>query len=193
MQDPIDLTHYPELVRDVIDGAGVPSLDFATPNPELSLLLRDWEAQSGAAGLASTGDPRMAACCRSALWLLCGDLDSSHNLSQSIETREGSYWHGIMHRREGDFGNSKYWFRRVGGHAIDSALGARAAELATASGFESWNTAFADAAWDPYRFVDLCQQAVSRPDPAAARILERIAHVEWHLLFAYCWERAYPG
>lgn len=49
-----------------------------------------------------------------ALWLYVDDLDRSHALSQSIETEAGAFWHGIMHRREGDFWNSKYWFRRAG-------------------------------------------------------------------------------
>ncbi len=58
----------------------------------------------------------------SALWLLSGELDRSHTISQQFESAEGSYWHGIMHRREGDFGNAKYWFRRVGSHAATSQL-----------------------------------------------------------------------
>lgn len=49
-----------------------------------------------------------------ALWLYVDDLDRSHALSESNETEEGAFWHGIMHRREGDFWNSKYWFRRAG-------------------------------------------------------------------------------
>jgi hypothetical protein len=49
------------------------------------------------------------------LWLYVDDLDRSHHVSQSIETPVGSYWHGIMHRREGDFSNAKYWFRRATG------------------------------------------------------------------------------
>lgn len=54
---------------------------------------------------------------RSALWLLAGDLDRSHTISQDMPSAEGSFWHGIMHRRENDFSNAKYWFRRVGNHA----------------------------------------------------------------------------
>lgn len=42
----------------------------------------------------------------------------SHTVSQGIEGTTGSYWHGIMHRREGDFSNSHYWFNKVGGHPV---------------------------------------------------------------------------
>src|SRR5690606_38969416 len=43
------------------------------------------------------------------LWLYIDELDRSHVVSQTIDDATGSYWHGIMHRREGDFGNSHYW------------------------------------------------------------------------------------
>jgi hypothetical protein len=51
-----------------------------------------------------------------ALWMYIDDLERSHTVSQSIPDATGSFWHGIMHRREGDFGNSHYWFNRVGTH-----------------------------------------------------------------------------
>src|SRR5579872_3641699 len=54
----------------------------------------------------------------SALWLYVFELDKSHTISQSIDTKTGSYWHGIMHRREGDFSNSHYWMRRAAGHPL---------------------------------------------------------------------------
>ena len=70
--------------------------------------------------------------CIAGLWLLWDYLDESHHVSQSLETPEGSYWHGIMHWREPDYGNSKYWFRRVGQHAIFPQLAVQARQLATA-------------------------------------------------------------
>ena len=63
-------------------------------------------------------DREMARACLAALWLYHDFLDESHRISQSVHGREGSYWHGIMHRREGDYANAKYWFRRVGAHPI---------------------------------------------------------------------------
>ena len=53
-----------------------------------------------------------------ALWLYVDDLSRSHTVSQGIDTPTGSYWHAIMHRREGDFDNSRYWLRRAAGHPL---------------------------------------------------------------------------
>jgi hypothetical protein len=61
-------------------------------------------------------DPLIQSNCllQAGLWLYVDQLDRSHEVSQSIESSAGSLWHGIMHRREGDFWNSKYWFRKAG-------------------------------------------------------------------------------
>jgi hypothetical protein len=62
--------------------------------------------------------PELAA----ALWLYVDDLDRSHTISQGIHSATGSLWHGIMHRREGDFSNSLYWMRRAESHPLFGKL-----------------------------------------------------------------------
>ena len=47
------------------------------------------------------------------LWLYVDDLERSHRVSQAIESPIGAYWHSIMHRREGDFSNARYWLRQA--------------------------------------------------------------------------------
>lgn len=51
---------------------------------------------------------------QAAIWLYAEDLDGSHKISQTIMSEEGSFLHGMMHRREGDFSNAKYWFSNAG-------------------------------------------------------------------------------
>ena len=81
-------------------------------------------------------DDSMASALRSGLLLRADFFDEPHTLAQEIPTSTGSYWHGILHRREPDFGNSRYWFRRVGQHPVfEGALpGGRVAREATRTG-----------------------------------------------------------
>ena len=41
-------------------------------------------------------------------------IHEAHTIFQDAKGDLGSYWHGMMHRREGDFDNARYWFRRAG-------------------------------------------------------------------------------
>src|ERR1041384_5983899 len=62
------------------------------------------------------GSDDASAWLRGGLYLRFNFLDKSHTVSQGIHSVEGSYWHAIMHRREPDYSNSKYWYRRVPAH-----------------------------------------------------------------------------
>ena len=52
---------------------------------------------------------------RALAWLYLDDLQRAHEICQSIDDPRGAHLHAIVHRREGDFGNALYWYRRAGG------------------------------------------------------------------------------
>ncbi|GGD48773.1 hypothetical protein [Paenibacillus nasutitermitis] len=61
---------------------------------------------------------------------LCNDsLDESHAYSQEIEDDStGGYWHGLMHRMEGDYSNANYWFSRAGAHLSQASIQSRVSD-----------------------------------------------------------------
>jgi hypothetical protein len=104
------------------------------------------------------------------LWLWHDCLDESHAISQRIASPTGSFWHAIMHRREGDFSNSKYWYARCRTHPALKAIAARAGE----------------AVMDPFAFVDLVESVHHKPaDPSHAAAV-KLQKLEWEVLFAAC-------
>lgn len=114
--------------------------------------------------------------CLAALWLWHDFLDEAHAIAQDIDTAEGSWWHAIMHRREGDYWNSKYWFRRVGRHPAFVALSERLAASVL-------------PAWEPMAFVDRCERAAQEGGDLE-RACRETQREEWGMLFEYCLARA---
>jgi hypothetical protein len=137
----------------------------------------------------SVVDRDAANACRAGLWLLYNFLDESHAISQELPDPDGAYWHGLMHRREMDFSNSKYWFRRVGDHPIFPALHAAARESAAGETHSSARFLATGAAWDPFAFVDLCEASLCGRSPCED-LCRRIQQREWQLLFDYCYRKA---
>ena len=136
-----------------------------------------------------------ADCVRSALFLYLSGLDESHTISQSIPTATGSFLHGIMHRQEPDFSNSKYWFRRVGSHEVFAPLREAALETLSAKTGESAVAGSlraqieSRAQWGPFWFVDQCE-ASGRGGADLEQRLREIQRLEWQLLFDYCFRKA---
>ncbi len=134
----------------------------------------------------------------SGLHLLNDSLDHAHRLAMSSgvsarNTRSTlDYWHGIMHRREPDYSNSKYWFHRVGDHPIfaDVLDGAKeAVDDAVPTDDPVRATIERLDEWDPFRFIDLCAaDGQDRGDGHA--LLRAIQLSEISRLLAFCIDQA---
>ncbi len=176
------------------------ALDAGTANSDLFDKLQSLSVESAFAH-STVHDEKMASLCLSGVWLFNNYLEESHSISQDADGPTGSYWHGIMHRREGDFPNSKYWFRQVGEHPafemIDERMGASEAFYKS--------PALADlssSGYDPFELVDHCRTVIrsetestspggeENPNNDLRHFCEMLSNLEWWSLFDYCYEQA---
>ncbi len=182
------MTAYSPVVQKLLPER-LPSLGPGQPDPAVGRELGKLTAETLFAPEA-VRDRSAADACLAGLWLYHDFLDESHTLSQDLATVEGSYWHGIMHRREPDYGNSKYWFRRVGPHPVFELLRQRAAELTEQARRPAGSEFLArQETWDPYAFIDLCE-AAARGRATCEQLCRQVQRAEWDLLFDHCYRRA---
>jgi len=184
-----DPAYYGETAASLLRAAPLCELGPGTENSAVRSVLRSLDdATLFPEGTVSNRD--MAACCVSGLWLLHNFLDESHRISQGIATVSGSYWHGIMHRRQPDFSNAKYWFRRVGNHPVYPSLWKSAKTIAADFPQDDDAVRLAGASsWDAFSFVDLCESSLRGSAPYEP-FCRSVAQAEWQLLFDYCYRQA---
>jgi len=157
---PFDAQAYGPEVAAILALAGDGLRPMALAEP--ACISEDARQRIAAAGIPET--------LRAGLYLYFGCWTEAHETAQNIETREGSYWHAMVHRQEPDAGNAGYWFGQVGSHAIFAELGAAAGEP-----------------WNPRAFIQYCERVRGTPEERKAGELQLL---EWQLLFDYCARRS---
>ncbi|MDB4868810.1 MAG: hypothetical protein JWR03_3143 [Cohnella sp.] len=139
---------------------------------------------------------RSAQAWKAALYLWNDSLNAAHDLVQDLETPTGSMLHGILHRREGDYSNAKYWFHRTGDHpafhGLQLRVSERLQELHRTEGLpedqagEALRTIAGQGAWNPYLYTDAVEIVEKRiGDERARAILEMVQQLELEAILRY--------
>jgi len=111
------------------------------------------------------------------------NLDASHTISQSVENADGSFVHAIMHRREPDYWNSKYWWRRVGKHPCFPEIARRVTTLLESRGERELLAKLVPGGeWDAFAFVNACEEAARDALAGWRELLREVQRIEFEVL-----------
>lgn len=166
-------------------------------------LARDIAALSEEALAGGMPDGKLSApAWKAALHLWNDDLEAAHELAQELHTATGSALHGIVHRREGDYSNARYWFVRSGDHPAYHGLQARASELIGRQRLDAGTIGQALAAireqgsWNPSLFantIEIHETRTNGDDLDLLSLLERLQMLELDAMLRFVGSRVAGG
>jgi len=150
--------------------------------------------------LVPVNSPVHAAAMLAALWLWHDDLDQCHRIVQKSPdelhpsaksndremTQTLAFWHAIMHRREGDFSNSKYWYARCADHPVLQSMASHANEILHPLPADKSLLRIMRNGWDPNAFVHLTELVHNQPADPRHRAAVSLQKIEWRALFDHC-------
>lgn len=140
------------------------------------------------AWLGSAGRPAdVADRLRATAYLYHDHADPAHDIVQDLSDRDGALIHGILHRREPDFWNARYWFRQAENHPVYQALTRRLDGLAQGAAQRGWADRLTlSGSVDPLALVDAIEAVHRRPakDPEV-QFLRQVQVAETECLVAH--------
>jgi hypothetical protein len=176
---PKAVPEYSEFVDRVLGQAKL--LHELCPKEPLDpLLVRSIREADDASLGGRAAEPGSLVVIRAGLFYALDALDPAHRIFQEEKSDLGSYWHGMMHRREADFDNARYWFRRSGRLPFFDRLHGKAAKQSAVMARQS--------SWDPYLFTGECEQERFGADEKTEE-LRKLQRAEFDVIFEYTWRR----
>jgi hypothetical protein len=156
--------------------------------------LDDLNAQIDAILTAPNLDPEYRALSRATVLLWHDHFEASHKIAQDIEGANGSLLHAMIHRREPDYSNARYWFRRVGPNhpSFECIVGKVKVALIHGRSELTITQIIPNDKWQPLGFVSLVEDFSRREDPAYDTLLRRIQAAEFHCFLATLPSRVDP-
>jgi hypothetical protein len=175
------MKHYPDFVERLLLHQHTLDEPLPTEPSDYSIVVRLREAGDTALlGEAAPADPALVPLLRGALYYYHNALDYSHKEVQKVDGDTAAYWHGMVHRREGDFENARHWMRRAGEHPAFQEMLHRASD-------GSPNMA-RQPNWDPFLFINLCEQ-FRFGEISYKKELSHLQREEFAVMFDYVWRR----
>lgn len=178
------MTRYSEFTDRILRIDGLLGKLFPNAISDLAVWRLTKDAEDAIIAGAPIGVPKAFAVVRGGLLYGLDDLAGCHEFFQDTANDLVSYWHGMMHRREADFDNARYWFRRSGTLPFFETLHHRAALIS------------ADLAkqpsWDPYLFTGQCEQQRFGADFEGTELIQ-LQRAEFEVVFDYSWRQSKVG
>ena len=113
-------------------------------------------------------------------------LHECHEIVQDLIGPTGSFWHAIMHRREGDFSNAKYWYARCADHRAGRIISAMARDVVGRKIADNAILRIVGGEYNPDALVDLVRELDGIEEGPRYEAAVRIQQLEWEALFQYC-------
>ena len=175
------MTKYSDFVDRTLRAEGLLRQLFPKDISDRDVWRRLKDADDAIVAGGPIGVPQAFDVVRGGLLYALDDLAACHEFFQNTANDLVGYWHGMMHRREADFDNARYWFRRSGTLPFFDTLQHHAAGISADMAKQ--------LSWDPYLFTGQCEQHRFGADDDSGELI-RLQRAEFDVVFDYSWRQA---